>query len=74
MNTRTMDEEANEFAMELLMPEVWLRRDIKALGGIDIEDEPAVNKLAKRYRVSPNVMVLRIGMLSARAALEPRHE
>jgi Zn-dependent peptidase ImmA (M78 family) len=45
------------------MPEDWLRRDIKALGGIDIQDDKSVAKLAKRYRVSVQVMTLRIGHL-----------
>jgi Zn-dependent peptidase ImmA (M78 family) len=55
--------EANAFAMALLMPEDWLRRDIEKLGGIDIEDVQKVGKLAKRYRVSVQVMTLRIGQL-----------
>jgi Zn-dependent peptidase ImmA (M78 family) len=63
----TKDREANAFAMELLMPEAWLRRDVSAMGGIDIDDEKTVAKLAKKYRVSAGVMTLRLGELSAKA-------
>jgi Zn-dependent peptidase ImmA (M78 family) len=58
-----MDAEANAFAMELLMPADWLRADIEKMGGIDIEDDVKLNGLAKKYRVSPQVMAFRIGEL-----------
>jgi len=58
-----MQAEANAFAMELLMPADWLRADIEKLGGIDIEDDAALTKLAKKYRVSMQVMAVRIGEL-----------
>jgi len=58
-----MDAEANAFAMELLMPADWLRADIAKLGGMDIEDDAKLNRLAKKYRVSPQVMAFRIGEL-----------
>ena len=60
-----MDEEANAFAMELLMPEAWLRRDVAKMGGIDIEDDKKVKKLAERYRVSVQAMTLRLGQILA---------
>lgn len=53
-----MNAEANAFAMELLMPFDWLVRDIQ---GLDVSDEVAVGKLAKRYGVSSTVMAMRIG-------------
>ena len=56
----TMEAEANAFAMELLMPSDWLRDDIESMGGIDIEDDAKLEKLAKKYRVSPQVMAIRI--------------
>lgn len=59
-----MDAEANVFAMELLMPRESLLADIKKLGGVDIEDDKAMTKLAKKYRVSITVMALRIGQLA----------
>lgn len=52
------DSEANAFAMELLMPFDWIVRDAARL---DLCDERAVEKLAKKYRVAPTVMAVRIG-------------
>lgn len=57
-----MDAEANEFAMELLMPTEFLMRDLGPLG-IDIEDEKRMGALAKKYRVSLPVMIVRIAQL-----------
>lgn len=57
-NTDLQDAEANAFAMELLMPFDWIVRDAS---GIDLCDERAVEKLAKKYRVAPTVMAVRIG-------------
>jgi Zn-dependent peptidase ImmA (M78 family) len=61
-----LDAEANAFAMELLMPEEWLRADMAKIGGIDIDDDKTIKKLAHRYRVSPNVMLVRLAQLSDR--------
>ena len=61
----TMDSEANAFAMELLMPENWLRRDVAKMGGIDIEDDKKVKKLAERYKVSVQAMTVRLGQILA---------
>lgn len=61
-----MEAEANAFAMELLMPEPFLRADIEKLGGVAVDDEAAVTMLAKRYRVSPTVMALRLGQLTVK--------
>jgi Zn-dependent peptidase ImmA (M78 family) len=55
-----MDAEANAFAMELLMPEKWIRRDA---AGIDICDDAAIAKLAKRYQVPASAMAIRIGQV-----------
>lgn len=63
-DTRDQDIEANAFAMELLMPEPWLRADLAMTGGVDIEDDKAIARLAKKYRVSPTVMAVRIGQLA----------
>lgn len=62
-----MDREANAFAMELLMPEEWLRADLAKLGGVDIEDEQRIGRLAKKYGVSSPVMILRIAQLANEA-------
>lgn len=53
-----MDAEANAFAMELLMPFDWIVRDS---AGIDICEDEAIAKLAKRYRVPASAMAIRIG-------------
>ena len=66
--TATNDEpmehrEANAFAMALLMPAEWIRRDVRAVGGIDPDDQKAMRKMADRYGVSITLMAFRIGML-----------
>ena len=60
---KKMQDEANAFSMELLMPADWLRADIESIGGIDIEDDTKLIMLAKKYRVSLQVMAIRIGEL-----------
>jgi len=53
--------EATQFAMELLMPEARLRRDIEEKKLVfDIEDDFAVRKLAARYKVSVQLMFVRL--------------
>ena len=56
--------EANAFASELLMPETFLNT---ALGGrsVDIEDDDAIDALARRFRVSSAAMRFRLMFLSA---------
>lgn len=62
-----IEDEANAFAMELLMPEKFLRADIKKLGvKLDFVDGSEVEKLAKLYRVSVSLMTFRLGRLSAK--------
>ena len=55
--------EANHFAMCLLMPADMLRLDIRLMGGVDIENHKAIDQLARKYRVSPTLMAVRIGWL-----------
>lgn len=55
-----MDIEATAFALELLMPREWVLRDS---AGLDLFDDKALEKLAKRYRVTPAIMAMRIGEL-----------
>ena len=52
--------EANLFAAELLMPAKFLQRDIEELGSVDILDEGALARLAKKYRVSAQAMMYRL--------------
>ena len=53
--------EANIFAMELLMPEEMVRREIK--GPLDVETEPEIKRLAKLFQVSQQVMTIRLTQL-----------
>lgn len=62
-NEREIEDEANEFAMHLLMPTEFLKAELAKLGGFDIEDEKAVQKLAKKFGVSQQIMTLRLGQL-----------
>jgi Zn-dependent peptidase ImmA (M78 family) len=54
--------EANAFAANLLMPAAWLRRDFES-GAVDWHDEGEVHRLAARYLVSPQAMLLRLTSL-----------
>lgn len=56
------DAEANTFAIELLMPEEWVRRDA---AGVDLLDDRQVERLAKRYKVPNSLMAFRLGQLFA---------
>ena len=58
--TDTQEIEANLFAGEVLVPEHMLRADINEIGELDIEDEATVKDLAKRYRVSTQVIARRL--------------
>lgn len=51
--------EANAFAASLLMPEEFIRNDVRRMQ-IDFEDASQVEALAKRYRVSPQAMTFRL--------------
>ena len=55
--------EANYFAMCLLMPESFVRDEIKKIGNIDAVDGTGIEKLARKFRVSVPLMTLRIGQL-----------
>lgn len=52
--------EANAFAAELLMPQVFLKEDLKANAGVDYGDDDFLRKLAKRYDVSLQAMLFRL--------------
>lgn len=65
-----MEAEANAFAMELLMPHDWIVRDA---ANIDLCDDAAIAKLAKRYRVPAATMAIRIGEVRALDGASTRH-
>jgi Zn-dependent peptidase ImmA (M78 family) len=54
--------EANIFAAELLMPEEMLRSDIQSMRD-DLNANEAIDRLAKRYQVSPEAMRSRLERL-----------
>lgn len=51
--------EANTFAAALLMPEHFLRQDLRE-HKLDAHDESALRRLAKRYKVSPQALTIRL--------------
>ena len=68
------DWEATQFALELLMPAAWLRREV-AVGSLDVESEPRIAALAARYGVSEQVMTLRLvqlGLFGSKASRRRR--
>lgn len=52
--------EANWFAAELLMPSGLIAQDMAHFGGTDILDEEQILRLARRYRVSAQALLLRV--------------
>jgi len=50
--------EANDFALELLLPEYLLREDL-AQEPVDLSDRGGLARLADRYRVSPGLVAVR---------------
>jgi Zn-dependent peptidase ImmA (M78 family) len=61
--TDTEEKEANLFAAELLVPNSFLRKDLREHGTLDLGDERAIAKWAKRYQVSPQMLTFRLTYL-----------
>lgn len=61
--TSVEDREANYFAMCLLMPEEFVRREVAKLGGIDLTEDGGLKSLAKAFGVSIGLMAVRLGQL-----------
>lgn len=59
LGTEPMEIEANAFASELLIPADLLATALEG-EGVDLEDEPAIEALARRFRVSPTAMRFRL--------------
>ena len=58
------EREANAFAAELLMPTIFLERDVKSLGeGLSLSDDTAIRRLANSYGVSLQALSIRLGNL-----------
>ena len=62
----TIEREANAFAMELLVPTAFLVAELMKLGYFDLEDDAALEKLAKKFKVSVQVLTLRVGQVMTR--------
>lgn len=72
--TEVMDQEANAFAMELLMPYDWLVADLQAMTPpLDYESDKRIAGLAKKYGVSEQLMLVRIAALNSEADARRRH-
>lgn len=73
MNTAAQQElEANLFAMALLMPEEWVRREVHRSKGFDLADPVALKALAKKFQVSEGLMAIRVGQISGLITHFPR--
>ena len=57
-NAEIMEIEANQFAMELLMPEKFIRNDFPK--GFFVSDIEHLNKMAKKYKVELPILVVRL--------------
>lgn len=68
MDTETQDAEANLFALELLMPFDWI---VKDAAGVDLTDDAAIEKLAKKYGVPAATMAIRIGQIYEETLSKP---
>jgi Zn-dependent peptidase ImmA (M78 family) len=62
LGTDPMEIDANAFASELLIPG-YLLADALEGGGVDLEDESAIEVLARRFRVSTAAMRFRLASL-----------
>jgi Zn-dependent peptidase ImmA (M78 family) len=56
------EEEANEFAMHLLMPSAWVR-DYLIKHRIDLCNEKAIKVMADKFKVPTSLMAVRIGQV-----------
>lgn len=67
MTNEEMEQEANLFAMELLMPAQFLERDLEKYNArgdsLDIVDGELIRALAIRYGVSDTIMTIRLTQL-----------
>lgn len=57
------DTEANYFAMCLLMPAEVVKKEVRAMGGVDLANDDNLRALARRFGVSMTAMAMRIAQL-----------
>jgi len=67
----SIEVEANAFAAALLMPEDYLRNDLRDKR-FDMYDETAVRRLAQRYQVSVQALTIRLMELGLLHGLAPQ--
>lgn len=58
--TDTVEVQANQFASELLVPIALLDKELAGRAAIDMEDEKALEDLAKKFKVSKQAIQYRI--------------
>jgi Zn-dependent peptidase ImmA (M78 family) len=63
MEMNDIETEANVFAMELLMSEEMVRRDVAQYKEIEKDPEVIISMLAERYKVSKMIMTIRLTKL-----------
>lgn len=66
------DAEANLFALELLMPEQFVRSEIKKMKSFDLCDDEAMKKLARIFQVPQSIMAVRVGQIIGRGTISGR--
>jgi Zn-dependent peptidase ImmA (M78 family) len=57
---KEMEREANLFAIALLMPEEFIRGDMRGLPPLNLDYDPRIKKMAKRYGVTEQMMTARL--------------
>jgi Zn-dependent peptidase ImmA (M78 family) len=61
-----IDAQASEFAMCLLIPPHFLKKEIDKIGGkIDLVDDPNIKILAHKFKVTDQMMITQIAKLEA---------
>lgn len=63
------DWEANQFAMELLIPVPMLKAFLTQMAPFDLADDKPVKRLAKFFEVPHTVMAFRLGALREEGVL-----
>lgn len=63
MTNEEMEQEANHFAMCLLVPEKLLREELGRIKSLDLCDDEGLKKLAKKFCVSETLMTVRLHQL-----------
>lgn len=61
--TSREERQANKFAAEILMPEEMLINELSKYDDPDIEDPSQLNKIAEKFKVSPQALTIRLANL-----------